>query len=89
MKDLFWILASFSIVLFFYARFTRRPAGKPDGGVPAEAPAPISSSCEGMIAATSTNNSYSPMGNVLASLDLPQVQEILGEELHPNMEDYM
>lgn len=30
-----------------------------------------------ILAATSTNNSYDPMGGVLASLDLPQVQELL------------
>lgn len=30
-----------------------------------------------ILAATSTNNSYDPMGGVLASLNLPQVQELL------------
>lgn len=42
-----------------------------------------------ILAATSTNNSYDPMGGVLASLDLPQVQELLEGTLSASMEGYM
>lgn len=42
--------------------------------------------CEQIIASTPTNNSYEPIGDVLADLDMPNVKEILGGELQMSVE---
>jgi len=38
---------------------------------------------------TSTNNRYAPITDVLSDLDLPRVQQILGEPLRTDTEGYM
>lgn len=88
MFDFLWFPIAFFGGLAVYALLDRRFAKKasspaaPVSGVSALASVRI-------LAATSTNNSYDPMGDVLASLDLPQVQELLEGTLSASMEGYM
>lgn len=80
MSDFIFFLASVAIVLLVYCYLRWRTVSAVDL-------APSDSAQ--IINITSTNNSYDPMGDVLASLDLPQVQEILGDDLHADMGGYM
>lgn len=91
MFDFLWFPIAFFGGLAVYALFDRRLATKASS--PAVPPAPLSGvsalASVRILAATSTNNSYDPMGDVLASLDLPEVQELLEGTLNADMEGYM
>jgi len=80
MSDFIFLLASVAFVLLVYRYLRRRAVSAVDLS--------LSDSAQ-IINITSTNNSYDPMGDVLASLDLPQVREILGDDLHADMGGYM
>lgn len=91
MLNLLWIPASLGAVLGSYAYLRRRdPAKRPE--LPASGqPVPSASAraCVALMDIITTNNSYDPMGYVLASLTFPQVRKLLGDELRADMGDYM
>lgn len=99
MLDLLWIPISFLGVLSFYSLLKKRSGRRvivspsaayaPASALSSLTPDASASACVRILEITSTNNSYDPMGDVLASLELDQVPEILGGPLYASMEGYM
>lgn len=93
MRDLLWFPISFLGAVAAYTLFDRRSTKEEFSSVRATSAMPVSGDSAlfsvQIMEATSTNNSYDPMGDVLASLDFPQVQELLEGKLNASMEGYM
>lgn len=91
MLNLLWIPASLGAVLGSYAYIRRRNSVKTSEHTAGDRPVPnpVTRACVDIVDIITTNNSYDPMGYVLASLTFPQVRKLLGEELRANMGGYM
>lgn len=91
MLNLLWIPLNFGAVLGAYFYLKRQGSVKTQELTAdcKEVPSASARACVDIVDTITTNNSYDPMGYVLASLTLPQVRELLGEELRADMGDYM
>lgn len=91
MSDFFWVLGCFLIVLAAYSHIRRQSTKEAEEETPADIVSPTASAlaCVQIVDIITTNNSYNPMGYVLASLTFPQVHELLGGELRADMKGYI
>lgn len=90
MSDFFWIFGSFLMVLGVYSSIRRRNSeSSAEDSSSAPVPDGDAYACVGIMGLVSTNNSYDPMGLVLASLHRPQVSTLLEEDLKADIGGYM
>ena len=74
MTDFFWIFGCFLMVLGVYSSIRRRNSeASAEDSSSAPVPDGDDYACASIMGLFSTNNSYDPMGHVLASLHRPQV----------------
>lgn len=90
MLDLLFLPGAFALGLAGYKYSERRAAQRAEASeTVARGAGAASEACVWMIEATSTNNSYDPMGDVLSELDMDGVEKLLGRPLRADMEGYM
>ncbi len=91
MFSLFLFPASFLCVLLLYSfqeRDTSKEVVSPSQEIQNSGPNASFLACLQIIGATSTNNNYDPIKDVLSELDQESVQYILGTPLHADMAGY-